>query len=108
MTNRMDQIDKLIKQEISKEIQEIFYGSIISVTQVNVSKDLAYAKVWVSGVNIDNLAKKCQENAPMIRQHLAKKLVLRKVPKLHFVEDLTEDKATKIERILENIDKEEE
>lgn len=103
-TDRMLQFDELIKREVSKELARIFPDEIISVTQVHVSKDLSFAKVWISSYrNLDELVKHCKKVAPEIRKSLAKNVVARRVPSLYFVADKTEEKAGQIEKLLSKI-----
>lgn len=103
-SNRIQKFDELIRREVSEELARLFPDDLISITQVHVSKDLAFAKLWVSSYkNIDEIAKKCKEAAPEIRKVLSKKVVARRVPSLYFVADKTEEKAGQIENILKSI-----
>ena len=107
MSERMPQVDELVKQEIAKIILRLFPDEFVTVTQVHVTKDLAFAKVWVSSFkDINTVVKKCESKAKEIRQILSGKLSLRRVPSLHFVPDETEEKADKIEKMLNEIKKE--
>jgi len=107
MTERMPQVDELVKQEIAKIILRLFPEEFITVTQVHVTKDLSFAKVWISSFkNVESSVKKCESKAKEIRQVLAGRISLRKVPSLHFVPDQTEEKAENIDRLLDKIKKE--
>lgn len=98
----MDKIDELIKNEISIEVRGLFPDIIISVTQAHVSKDLSHAKVWVSAIDRTDLAVKlCQSESKQIRKELAGRVVLRKIPEIHFVPDHTGDEASKIDKLIE-------
>lgn len=104
VTKRMQKFDELIKRELSTEIGERFRGEFISITQVHVSKDLAFAKVWLSSTGpIDQIVEKLQSQAREIRKIMAGRLIARKVPSLYFVADKTEEQAQKIENLLANI-----
>ena len=106
--DRMDQIDELVKREISVILQILFPDFIITVTQVKVSKDLGFSKVWISSNGDDTeLLKLCKREAKEIRQKLAKKVVLRRVPYIQFVLDQTEKEADKIEKLFDKIKEEE-
>jgi len=101
VVNRMQKIDELIRNRISLEIRELFPDRFVSVSQVNVSKDLNYAKVWISSVeDIDETVKLCQEHRNELRKDLANNVEIRKVPKLHFVADKTSIEADKIDRLI--------
>ncbi len=106
VTERMQQFDELILREVSKELHKLFPDEFFSITQVHVSKDLSFAKLWISSVkDIDKIVKISQENASEIRTVLAKKIKARKVPRLYFVADLTEEKAQHIENLIKEIKK---
>lgn len=107
MVNRMDKINEIIKQEISICLQKMIPEAIVSVTQAKVSKDLGYAKVWISAPKKveDSVQKECQKLSSEIRAEIASKINLRKTPKIHFVLDQTKDEADKIDELLKNLDK---
>lgn len=105
IVNRMEKIDELIKNELALEIRELFPEKFISITQVRVSKDLGYAKVWISTtIELEEVVKLCHEKSSQIRKDLSKKVHLRKMPKLHFVADYTAAEADKIERLIRKIE----
>lgn len=107
VTSRMQKFDELILREVSEQLRELFPDKIISVTQVHVSKDLSFAKVWLSSYqNISEIVVKAQQNAGSIRKELSKKIIARRVPSLYFVSDLTEEKAEKIDKLLNELRKE--
>ena len=106
VTNRMQKFDELIMREISMMLRELFPGQIVSVTQVHVSKDLSFAKVWVSArENVEKVVSRCRAHAKEMRAELSQKVVARRVPSLYFVSDLTEEKAEKIDKLLEEVKK---
>lgn len=103
-TNRMQKFDELITRELSTELQQRFPDKIFSLTQVHVSKDLSFAKVWVSSIDeADKLVVYFQNYAKELRSILAKKIVARRVPSFYFVVDSTEEKAQKIEKLISSI-----
>jgi len=80
----------------------------ITLTEVKVSKDLSYAKVYftsISELSHKEIEKEMKEAAPFLRGKLAKVLEVRNIPELQFVYDETIEYATKIERIITNINK---
>ena len=80
----------------------------ITLTEVRVSKDLSYAKVYFTSIlNLPHkqIEKEMNEASPFLRGKLAKVLEVRNIPELHFVYDETIEYATKIERIINNIHK---
>lgn len=80
----------------------------ITLTEVKVSKDLSYAKIYFTSIkDMDHkeVEKEMKEASPFLRGKLAKVLEVRNIPELQFVYDETIEYATKIERIITNINK---
>lgn len=97
----MQMIDELILQKISKQIQEIFPGEFVSITKVETSKDLSYAKIWVSKIDDpDGFVKLLEGRVKEIRHNLSQESSLRIVPFLKFVPDHTSEKANQIEELI--------
>lgn len=108
VTYRMDEINELIRKELALLIQRNFPDFLVSVTQVKVSKDLSYAKVWISSLtDPEKVVRQLQKEAGSFRKTMAGKVILRRVPSLHFVADLTGVEANKIDRLLQDIKDEE-
>lgn len=107
VTDRMKKFDELILKELSMELLSRFPESIFSLTQVHVSKDLSFAKVWVSSIeNPTKLIEKFNQVAGDLRKTLSAKIVARRVPSFHFVIDDTEEKAEKIDKLFKELEKE--
>lgn len=80
----------------------------ITLTDVRVSKDLGYAKIYftsISELSHKEIEHEMKEAAPFLRGKLAKVLEVRNIPELQFEYDETIEYATKIERIINNINK---
>jgi len=106
MSHRINKVNELFKREIAKEVYLRFPDDIITITEVSVSKDLSYAKVYVSSVkDASNVAKTLNQKAFEIRLMLAKEVPIRKVPVLKFIPDLRPEQAGSIEKLLEKIKK---
>jgi ribosome-binding factor A len=104
--DRMDQVDKLVKKDVAVILQRLFPEYIVAVTQVKVSKDLSFSKIWIAGSgDTEELLKLVKREAKEIRRELAKKLVLRRIPYLQFILDNTELEADKIEKLFLEIKK---
>lgn len=93
---RIERLGEQIREEISslivsQKIKDPRVSSLLSVNRVIVSKDLAYAKVYVSSFLDEHKTKqgvRGLENAEgFIRTSLAKKLHIRQCPALTFVFD---------------------
>ncbi len=93
---RIERLGEQIREEISAlicsaKIKDPRVSSLLSVNRVVVSKDLAYAKVFVSSFLDEHKTKqgvRGLENASgFIRTSLAKKLHIRHCPQLTFIYD---------------------
>ena len=110
MSQRIQRVNQLIKQQISQLIlREIDFGNIlVTVTNVETSTDLRQAKIKISVMPTkkDELVLKTLErNIFHLQQILNKKLHMRIVPKIRFTIDQAEIKAQRIEEILGKIKK---
>ena len=87
-------------------------SKLITVTEVRMTPDLKTARVYViplGGVDTKETVRILTENSHLVRKALSKRLVIKFLPKLTFVEDNSFEYAEKIERIIEknkNYDKE--
>lgn len=93
---RMLKLGEQIRDEISKlimlqKVKDPRVSTFLSINRVEVAKDLAYAKVYVSSFLNESQIKKGVEGlnsaAGFIQSSIAKKLTIYKFPKLTFVED---------------------
>lgn len=78
----------------------------ITLTEVEVNKDLSIAKVYftsISELTHKEVEKEMNEASPFLRGKLAKVLEVRNIPELIFIYDETIEYATKIERIINKI-----
>jgi len=102
----MQKMDELILRELANELRSRYPDIFFSLSQVHVSKDLSFAKIWVSALSkSQELVDIFQKDAPELKRMLSKKVQARKVPSLYFVADLTEEKAEKIDKLLSEIRK---
>ncbi|MFA3782487.1 30S ribosome-binding factor RbfA [Melioribacteraceae bacterium 4301-Me] len=108
---RVSRVASLIKEELSliflHKIQDPQLG-VITITNVKVSADLRYAKVYISVYDKKNrnaLLDKVDELKSMIRTELAHRITIRFVPELNFFIDDTNDYVERIEDIFKEIHK---
>jgi ribosome-binding factor A len=110
---KSDKVADLIKHAISNALlTQVEDGRLrwISVVEVRISADFSHAKVFYSVMEPQLTredAEVClRENIREIRKYVAGNLRLRQVPELRFQFDDTQDRARRIEDILEEIRKE--
>ncbi len=109
-TNRLGRVDEELKKAISEvinyELKNPNATGMISVTKVNVTPDLKYAKVYVSVLNSKNVDKTIQglkESSGFIRSRIAKIVNLRITPELVFEYDDSIVYGEKIDAILRQL-----
>ena len=76
---------------------------LITVTEVRMTPDLKTARVYViplGGIDTKEIVKILTEYSHLVRKALSKRLVIKFLPKLTFVEDNSFEYAEKIERII--------
>jgi len=110
MSQRIARVNELIKRELSQIIvREIEppEGSLITITRVETSRDLAEAKVWISIFPItkaNELLKILLRRAGYLQKFLNKKLIMKSVPGIKFLLDRSEVRASQVESILNKIE----
>ena len=111
-SQRQLRVGELIKQNLG----EIFIRNeakikdmntkIITVTEVRMTPDLKTARVYViplGGTEMEETVKILTEYSHLVRKALSKRLDIKFLPKLTFVEDNSFEYAEKIERIIKKI-----
>jgi ribosome-binding factor A len=80
-----------------------FNSKLITVTEVRMTPDLKTARVYViplGGIEIKETVRILTENSHLVRRALSKRLDIKFLPKLNFVEDNSFEYAEKIEKII--------
>ena len=104
--HRKDRINEEMFKETAKILQTVkdprVSENFVSITAVDVTPDLKYAKVYYSALHGDpkDIKKGLNSSAGYIRGQLAKNLNLRITPELTFVEDTSIAYGAKIEKII--------
>lgn len=110
MTHRMERVSHLIRQEISllleREVKDPRLGGFVTITDVVITTDMRHAKVFVSqvgdGGNREEILAALTAASGFIRNELAQRLKLRRIPELSFHWD---DSIERGARLLELIDR---
>lgn len=110
--NRSDRVNAEIIREISeiisRKLKDPLITAMISVTGADVSKDLSYAKIFVSVFSTDENKKRqtfdaLKNDAKKIRYELSRSMRMRTVPELDFVLDLSIEYGDKMDKLLYKI-----
>ena len=114
VSQRQLRVGELIKQALSMiflreetKIPDLDTKSI-TVTEVRMSPDLKTAKVFViplGGKDKDKVIEKLTEFSFIIRKVLSKKIMIKFLPKIFFVNDDSFDYAEKIENLIRQTQK---
>ena len=113
---RGGRINEEVRREVSNiiqnEIKDPRLTAMVSVTAVKVTKDLRYAKVFVSVLGNDEDREKTHQGllsaSSHIRSQLAKQLNLRNTPELTFVMDDSIEYGINMSKRIDELKKEEE
>ena len=92
MTHRIEQVNKLLRREISdllqRHVKDPRLGSFVAITEVSTSSDLRHAKVFVSyigeGEEKEEILSVLAGASGFFRNELAKRLKLRRIPEISF------------------------
>jgi len=108
-TRRTSQVGTTIRDALvdvfRRDLKDVALG-MTSVTDVEVSPDLQYARVYVSGLTEDEtqaVVKELQQRKGRIRSLLGQRIRLRYTPELDFRYDETTMRASRIESILSEV-----
>lgn len=91
---RIDRISEEVRREVDRIIREEVHDPRVtgtfSVTRAEVTRDLRYAKIYVSVLEDDkrdDLMKALKSAAGFIRHSLSKQMIIRSAPELQFISD---------------------
>ena len=110
--NRIPRVNALIRKEVNQIILRDFdfSGVLVTITQVAVSGNLFEAKIFVSVMPEEKTSRIMvilKKNIYDIQQNLNKRLRMRPVPRIEFVEEKQTKSAGRVEQLLEEIKKNE-
>lgn len=111
---RVDRLNSLLREVISdvirREIRNPKIPQLLSVTHVEITKDLSFAKVFISfigdTINADEAIKALQSASGFIATAASKQVIMRTFPSLKFLWDNSVDKQMRIEQLLSTISEE--
>ena len=109
--HRKESLAELLRAEFSRilieELRDPRLG-FITVTDVELSKDLSHAKVFISVLGEESVQaesiKVLEKAVGFFRTRISQTLNLRRTPELRFLLDTTEEQGARIDRILDKPD----
>ena len=91
---RIDRISEQVRHEVDRiireEVSDPRVAGTFSITRAEVTRDLRYAKIYVSVLEDDkreDLMKALKSAAGFIRRSLSKNMIIRSAPELQFISD---------------------
>jgi len=101
------QMQKELSLILQRDIDDSRLG-FVTINEVEVTKDLAVAKVYVTVLNADDAGKRANikvlnELAPVIRHELAKRMRLRHISELRFYYDTSFDTGMRVAELLSDL-----
>ncbi|MBF0176630.1 MAG: 30S ribosome-binding factor RbfA [Magnetococcales bacterium] len=115
MTLRTERVRVQIRREIATllergEVKDPRLTGVVSISDVEVSRDLSYATVYFSILGAGASAEAMEDAgaalnhaAGFIRSRLARRLKIRQIPILRFVKDNSFEYGSQIDRLLQSL-----
>ncbi len=109
MSKRIDRVNQLIKQTLSKFLlKELDFkrSVLITITRVETASNLNYSNVFVSVMpeqEIELVMIFLNKNIYHLQQKMNKKLVMKRVPKIIFREETKTREAARVEKLLNEL-----
>lgn len=109
---RVARVAELIKREVSQllmyEIRDERVGAgMVSVTDVEVSRDLQHAKIFVSIYSTDEVRRSTMAGlkaaSGFVRRELGQRIRLRRTPEVVFIEDRSLERGSRVLSLLNQI-----
>jgi len=99
-----DQIQREVADIIARDLADPRVDGV-TVSGARVSRDLANATVYVTfraDADASQTLRGLEAASGFLRRKLGERVRLRRLPKLHFVEDTTLDTATRVDALIES------
>ena len=111
MTRRIERINHLLRQElgqmIQRQVKDPRIGSLVSVTDVETSPDLSFAKVFISGMGGEEeraaTLRVLTAAAGFFRRELAQLLSIRRIPELSFHWDDSIERGARLSELFDRL-----
>ncbi len=113
MSVRPERVGQFMRREIAEIVEHRLSdprlaGLVVSVTDVEVTRDLSSARVFVSvlesGEVRDRALAALQSASGFVRHLLGQRLELREIPEIRFVHDASIERGARVEELLRRIE----
>ena len=113
MRIRPERVAQLMRREIAgileQRLRDPRLGSMVSVTDVEVTPDLSFARVYVStlesGADRERVLQTLKSAAGWVRHELRPRLGLREVPEIRFMLDESMERGARVDEILRRLER---
>ena len=111
MAHRIERVNNLIRQEMSgllqRQVKDPRLSSFVTVTEVITSPDLRHAKIFVSHIGSDEEKQETLSvlvaASGFLRNELARRLKLRRIPELSFHWDDSIERGTHLLELIDRV-----
>ena len=111
MTRRQDRINGLLREELSwllaREVNDPRLSLLVTITRVDTSVDLRYARVFVSVMGSEEeqitAVAALQSAAAFLQHQLKSRVILRFIPTLLFSLDKSLEQATRTLQVMDTL-----
>lgn len=107
--HRMERVSELVKREVSAIVLELSLTDcgFVTITAAEISPDLKEGRIFMSVIGSAEQKQRAVETLDRrhghIQHELAHRIILKYTPRLKFLLDETEDRASHIEHLLDEL-----
>ena len=107
--NRLSgEMKKVISEIVRSDVKDPRISELMSVTDVHVTEDLKFAKIYISDYNdVEQTLTALQSAKGFIRKEIGKKIKMRIIPELIFIKDDSIEKGLYMSSLIDKIIEEE-
>ena len=104
MSNRVEKLQSLFNNEISKYWCKYQDSNLVSITNIEISHDIKNMTIWISSIsNIGSILEILKNDMPNLVKHLASRLKIRRIPHITIKVDDGIEYADHINKIINEI-----
>lgn len=109
MKNRLARVNEIIKRELSQIVTRelVFDVPLVTISGVDVTPDLKNAHVFLSAIGTDGERAKVlaqlQEHRVLLQSELAKRVIIKYTPHLHFHLDQAIERGTRVLAVMDEL-----
>lgn len=105
MSERVEQVNQLLKTEVGSYLQEHLtaHAGVLTITAVHATADLRLATIWYGyvGDDLGTVTRELKKERHDLQSYINKRLAMKSVPKILFKYDNSGDYAVEISKIIE-------